>query len=142
MSYLLRHLHNAFHVDHAIQNEEERVTIIRFGCDSDTSCMEMIEFLMKVPEKITKFAVIYLVDIKEVPDFNVMYELYYPCTVMFFFRNKHIMVDLGISNNNKINWAVKTNEEFIAIIETVYKGAKNRWGLVVSPKDYSTKFIY
>jgi hypothetical protein len=35
------------------------------------------------------------VDISEVPDFNTMYELYDPCTVMFFFRNKHIMVDLG-----------------------------------------------
>lgn len=34
------------------------------------------------------FAVIYLVDISEVPDFNAMYELYDPCTVMFFFRNK------------------------------------------------------
>ena len=31
-----------------------------------------------------------------------MYELYDPCTVMFFFRNKHIMIDLGTGNNNKI----------------------------------------
>jgi hypothetical protein len=23
---------------------------------------------------------------------------------MFFFRNKHIMIDLGTGNNNKINW--------------------------------------
>ena len=30
-----------------------------------------------------------------------MYELYDPCTVMFFFRNKHIMIDLGTGNNNK-----------------------------------------
>jgi hypothetical protein len=32
-----------------------------------------------------------------------MYELYDPCTVMFFYRNKHIMIDLGTGNNNKIN---------------------------------------
>ena len=49
-----------------------------------------------------------------------MYELYDPCTVMFFyryvrwpimpyelvmtlaFRNKHIMIDLGTGNNNKM----------------------------------------
>ena len=36
-----------------------------------------------------------------------MYELYDPCTVMFFFRNKHIMIDLGTGNNNKINWAME-----------------------------------
>lgn len=33
-----------------------------------------------------------------------MYELYDECTVMFFFRNKHITIDLGTGNNNKINW--------------------------------------
>ena len=32
--------------------------------------------------------VIYLIDTTEVPDFNTMYELYDPCTVMFFYRNK------------------------------------------------------
>jgi DIM1 family U5 snRNP protein len=49
-----------------------------------------------------------------------MYELYDPCTVMFFYRfvtyditlclelnspnssNKHIMIDLGTGNNNKM----------------------------------------
>lgn len=36
--------------------------------------------------QVKNFAVIYLVDITEVPDFNKMYELYDPCTVMFFFR--------------------------------------------------------
>lgn len=66
----------------------------------------MDEVLASVAEAIKNFAVIYLVDITEVPDFNTMYELYDPCTVMFFFRNKHIMIDLGTGNNNKINWAL------------------------------------
>ena len=43
-------------------------------------------------------------------DFNKMYELYDPCTVMFFFRNKHIMIDLGTGNNNKINWAMEDKQ--------------------------------
>ena len=66
--------------------------------------MKMDEILYKVAEKIKKFAVIYLVDITDVPDFNTMYELYDSVTVMFFFRNKHMMIDLGTGNNNKINW--------------------------------------
>ncbi|XP_028909237.1 thioredoxin-like protein 4A isoform X2 [Ornithorhynchus anatinus] len=92
--------------------------------------------------KVKNFAVIYLVDITEVPDFNKMYELYDPCTVMFFFRNKHIMIDLGTGNNNKINWAMEDKQEMIDIIETVYRGARKGRGLVVSPKDYSTKYRY
>lgn len=70
----------------------------------------------------------------QVPDFNSMYELYDPCTVMFFFRNKHIMIDLGTGNNNKINWAMNDKQEFIDIVETVYRGARKGRGLVVSPK--------
>ena len=59
------------------------------------------------PPQIKNFAVVYLVgatragrgaagadrgvpqvDISKVPDFNKMYELYEPCTTMFFYRNK------------------------------------------------------
>ena len=56
--------------------------------------MRMDETLYKIANKVKNFAVIYLVDISEVPDFNKMYELYDPATVMFFFRNKHIMVNI------------------------------------------------
>lgn len=57
----------------------------------------LFQVMFKIAEKIKNFACIYLVDISEVPVFNKMYELYDPCTVMFFFRNKHIMIDLGWS---------------------------------------------
>jgi DIM1 family U5 snRNP protein len=101
--------------------------------------MKMDETLYGVAERVKNFAVIYLVDITEVPDFNKvltseccifipkcadsnnyfkqMYELYDPCTVMFFYRNKHIMVDLGTGNNNKINWAMDDKQEMIDLIE-------------------------
>jgi DIM1 family U5 snRNP protein len=104
--------------------------------------MEMDETLAKIAELVKNMAVIYLVDIDQVPDFNSMYELYDPCTVMFFYRNKHIMIDLGTGNNNKINFAIDSKQEMIDIIETVYTGARKGKGLVVSPKDYSTKYKY
>jgi DIM1 family U5 snRNP protein len=46
-----------------------------------------------------------------------MYELYDPCTTMFFFRNKHIMVDLGTGNNGNINWVISTKQEMTDIVE-------------------------
>ena len=101
------------------------------------------EVLMSIADKVKNFAVIYLVDITQVPDFNNMYELYDDCTTMFFFRNRHIMVDLGTGDNNKItNNMITDKQEFIDIIETVYRGASKGKGLVVSPKDYSTKYRY
>jgi U5 snRNP protein, DIM1 family len=142
MSYLLPHLTSGWAVDQAILTEENKVIVIRFGSDWDSTCMEMDEVLYSIAEDVRNFATIYLVDINDVPDFNAMYELYDPCTVMFFFRNKHIMVDLGTGNNNKINWVLGDRQEMIDIIEVVYRGASKGRGLVVSPKDYSTKYKY
>lgn len=116
--------------------------VIRFGSDSDPTCMQMDQTLAGLADDVKNFAVIYLVDIRAVPDFNEMYELYDPCTVMFFFRNKHIMIDLGTGNNNKITWVMREKQEVIDIIETVYRGARKGRGLVISPKDYSTKYRY
>lgn len=47
---------------------------------------------------------------------------------------QHIMIDLGTGNNNKINWAMNDKQEFIDIVEVVYRGARKGRGLVVSPK--------
>jgi len=142
MAYLLPHLHSGWAVDQAILAEEEKVVVVRFGHDWDPQCMEMDETLASIAEKVKNFAVIYLVDISEVPDFNKMYELYDPVTVMFFFRNKHMMIDLGTGNNNKINWPMHNKQEMVEIIETVHRGARMGRGLVISPKDYSTKYKY
>ena len=93
--------------------------------------------LEKVEYILSNFCKIYTVDIDLVPDFNILYELYDDCTVMFFYRGKHMKIDLGTGNNNKINWALENKQEFIDIVETIYRGAIKGKGLVVSPHDYS-----
>lgn len=84
-SVVLPHLESGWHVDQAILSEEERLVVIRFGRDHDPDCMRQDEVLYKIAERVKNFAVIYVCDIDRVPDFNTMYELYDPCTVMFFF---------------------------------------------------------
>ncbi|KAF9320813.1 Thioredoxin-like 4A [Podila horticola] len=139
MSSFLPHLKTCSAVDRAIQSEHDRVVILRFGIDWDPDCRRMDELLSLITGNIKNFAVVYLVDITEVPDFNTMYELYDPCTVMFFFRNKHILVDLGTGKITQINWVFESKRELIDIVETVFRGARKGRGLVVSPKDYSSR---
>ena len=86
MSFMLTHLDNGWQVDQAILSEEDKIVLIRFGHDWDPTCMKMDETLFAIAEKVKNYCHIYLVDITKVPDFNKMYELYDPCTVMFFFR--------------------------------------------------------
>lgn len=71
-----------------------------------------------------------------------MYELYDPMTIMYFYRNKHMMCDFGTGNNNKLNWVLEDKQELIDIIETIYKGAKKGRGLVVSPKGMFLKRFF
>ncbi|AET38931.1 U4/U6-U5 snRNP complex subunit DIB1 Ecym_3446 [Eremothecium cymbalariae DBVPG len=140
-SVFLPHLQSGWHVDQAIVTEEERLVVIRFGTDSDKSCMLMDEILYSIAPKVVNFAAIYICDINEVPDFNEMYELYEPMTVMFFYKNKHMMCDFGTGNNNKMNFVVDDKQEMIDILETIFRGARKNKGLVVSPYDYNYKRV-
>lgn len=81
-SVILPHLHSAWHVDQSILSEDDRLVVIRFGKDGHPDCLRQDDGLAKIAEKIKNFAVIYLCDIDEVPDFNSMYELYDPMTIM------------------------------------------------------------
>ncbi|MCL4127168.1 UNVERIFIED_CONTAM: hypothetical protein GTU68_039471 [Idotea baltica] len=101
--------------------------------------MQMDELIYKIAFKLSKFVVFYVVDTTKVPDFNTMYELYDPMTLMFFYRNRHMMIDTGTGNNNKITWVFEDKQEMIDICEVIYKGARKGKGLVVSPIDYSKK---
>ena len=112
---MLPHLDNGWEVDQAILNETEKLVVIRFGHDWDPRCMQMDEMLYKVAYKLSKFVVFYVVDTSKVPDFNVMYELYDPMTLMFFFRNKHMMIDTGTGNNNKITFLLEEKQELIDV---------------------------
>jgi len=141
-SVALPHLETGWHVDQAILSEDQRVVVIRFGRDWDPECMKQDEILYRIVDKIQNFAVVYVCDIDKTPDFNQMYELYDPMSLMFFFRNKHIMIDTGTGDNNKIKFLIEDKQELVDIIETVYRGARKGRGLVVSPKDYSTRHRY
>jgi DIM1 family U5 snRNP protein len=52
------------------------------------------------------------------------------------------MIDLGTGNNNKVNWPISNKQELFDLIEVVYRGARKGRGLVIAPKDYSTKYRY
>ncbi|CAF9935680.1 MAG: U4/U6-U5 snRNP complex subunit dib1 [Heterodermia speciosa] len=130
-------------LDQAIMSEEERLVVIRFGRDYDPDCSPPNrQSITGIADRVKNFAVIYVCDLDQVPDFKQMYELYDPVTLMFFFRNKHMMCDFGTGNNNKLNWVLEDKQELIDIVETIYRGAKKGRGLVVSPKDYSTRYRY
>jgi len=90
-SVVLPHLVTGWHVDQAIMSEEERLVIIRFGRDWDPDCMRqdevlyrkkfpapsmrpgLIWYILGIADRVKNFAVIYVCDLDQVPDFKQMY---------------------------------------------------------------------
>jgi len=137
MSVFLPHLPSGWHVDQAILSEEDRLVIIRFGHDADIETMQMDEVLYSIAEPVRQFAAIYVCDTTEVPDFNEMYELWDPVTVMFFYRNQHMMCDFGTGDNNKINFVIDDPQSMIDVTETIYRAAIKGKRFTASPIDFS-----
>lgn len=50
----------------------------------------MLNCAIGIADRVKNFAVLYVCDLDQVPDFKQMYELYDTVTLMFFFRNKHM----------------------------------------------------
>ena len=88
-SVVLPHLVTGWHVDQAILSEEERLVVIRFGRDWDPDCMRQDEVLYRtfqasfpsfpapngftgIADRVKNFAVIYVCDLDQVPDFKQM----------------------------------------------------------------------
>ena len=136
-SVFLQDLRTGWHVDQAILSEDDRIVVIRFGDPTVREVMAMDELLYKAAPLVSQFAVVYTCDTTVVRDFNDMYELWDPVTVMFFYRNKHMMVDFGTGNNNKLNFPLTDKQELVDILETGYRGAIKGRGQVTAPKDYS-----
>ena len=137
MAVFLPQLKHGYAVDQAILYEEERLVLIRFGEPQRAECMQQDEVLFKVAERVRLMAVVYLVDIGEVPDFNKLYELSGPSTLMFFFRNKHMLVDLHTGDNNKISFLIGDKQQLIDIIECVYLAARKGKGLAETPYNFA-----
>lgn len=137
MSVFLPHLPSGWHVDQAILSDDDKLIIIRFGDDASIECMQMDEVLYGIAEQVRNFATIYLCDTSEITDFNEMYELWDPVTVMFFYRNQHMLCDFGTGDNNKLNFVVEDPQVVIDVIESIYRAAINGKRFTVSPVDFS-----
>jgi DIM1 family U5 snRNP protein len=98
MAYLLPHLHSGYAVDQAILNENDRIVVLRFGRDWVPECMMMDKTLSRIAELVKNFAVVYLVDLDEVPDFNKVSN-----NLNIFYRRCKISVF-----NNNYNQAINT----------------------------------
>merc|ERR1712224_1013650 len=128
-------------LDRTIFNEKKRLVVIRFGDPEHPNCIRMDNTLLKIQQTIEPFAVVYFVNIAELSDYNNLYELFDPVSLMLFYKNQHLMTDLGTGNNNKINKVVQ-KDKLIEVLETAFNGALKGKKLIKTHVDLSSNYSY
>ncbi|KAH9512830.1 Thioredoxin-like protein 4B [Bulinus truncatus] len=141
MSYLLTTLTTKKEVDRVIRETEDLVLVLRFGRDTDSSCLELddiVLWLSKTADDLANMAAIYLVDVDKVPIYTQYFDISLIPSVIFFFNGQHIKVDWGSPDHTKFVGSFKHKQDFIDVVEVIYRGAMKGRVMVTSPLDPQT----
>ncbi|CAJ0962057.1 unnamed protein product [Ranitomeya imitator] len=135
MSFLLPKISSKSDVDHVIKTTAEVVLVLRFGRDDDPVCLQLDNILAKTSHDLSKMAAIYLVDVDKVPVYRQYFDISYIPSTVFFFNGQHMKVDYGSPDHTKFVGSFKTKQDFIDLIEVIYRGAMRGKLIVQSPID-------
>ncbi|KAF7689675.1 thioredoxin-like protein 4B [Silurus meridionalis] len=135
MSLFLPKLSSKKEVDEVIKTVAEKVLVLRFGRDEDSVCMQLDEILSKTSHDLSKMTSIYLVDVDKMPVYTRYFDISYIPSIVFFFNGQHMKVDYGSPDHTKFVGCFKTKQDFIDLIEVIYRGAMRGKLIVRSPID-------
>ncbi|KAK8821221.1 hypothetical protein WA538_005850, partial [Blastocystis sp. DL] len=122
MDALLKHLSTKSEIDDVIRNTEDKVVVLRFGKSNDIVCMQQDDILYKSEILVSKMADIYVVDVDAVPIYTEYFDISLIPATIFFYNATHIKIDCSRPDNTKWIGAFQTKQDFIDVVETVYKG--------------------
>ncbi|KAJ8253217.1 hypothetical protein GJAV_G00210390 [Gymnothorax javanicus] len=135
MSLFLPKLSCKKDIDDVIKGVAEKVLVLRFGRDDDTVCLQLDEILSKTSHDLSNMASIYLVDVDKAPVYTRYFDINYIPSTVFFFNGQHMKVDYGSPDHTKFVGSFKTKQDFIDLIEVIYRGAMRGKLIVQSPID-------
>uniref|UniRef100_A0A3P8V2I9 Thioredoxin-like 4B n=1 Tax=Cynoglossus semilaevis TaxID=244447 RepID=A0A3P8V2I9_CYNSE len=127
-------------IDEVIKGVAEKVVVLRFGRDEDSVCLQLDEILSKSAHDLSNMASIYIVDVDKAPHMKVDYG--WVISIVFQFKyqkSKHIHRKNNTGNcspdHTKFVGSFKTKQDFMDLIEVIYRGAMRGKMIVQSPID-------
>ncbi|XP_023239654.1 thioredoxin-like protein 4B [Centruroides sculpturatus] len=135
MSFLLPELKTKQDVDEAIKKTEDKVLALRFGRKNESSCLRLDDILAKTSPLLSKMADIYIVEVEDVPVYTHYFDITLIPATVFFFNGQHIKVDYGTQDHTKFIGCFQEKQDFIDLIEVIYRGAMQGKLMINSPID-------
>ncbi|KAL9228297.1 hypothetical protein vseg_003891 [Gypsophila vaccaria] len=123
-------------VDNLIRDTLDKVLVLRFGLSSDSATLHLDDILGKSAHEVSKFASIALVDIDSDDDVNVYvdyFDITFVPSTVFFFNAHHMKMDSGTADHTKWIGAFYKKQDFIDVVEAIYRGAMKGKLIVTCP---------
>ncbi len=85
----------------------------------------MANNIERIAVRVSRYCTFYFADTSVMTEFDAMYELHAeePLALLFFYRGKHVKLDVGTGNYNKINFPLD-EDELLSVVEAAFVGAK------------------
>ncbi|XP_071155610.1 thioredoxin-like protein 4B isoform X1 [Mytilus edulis] len=135
MSFIIPQLSTKQEVDEVIRKTEDVVLVLRFGRENDVTCMQLDHILSKLIPELRKMAAIYTVDVDSIPVYTRYFDISLIPSTIFFFNAQHIKVDWGTPDHTKFIGSFKTKQDFIDVVEMIFRGAMKGKVMIKSPLD-------
>ncbi|KAJ3291911.1 Thioredoxin-like protein 4B [Borealophlyctis nickersoniae] len=137
MSYILPTLSSKSEIDRVIRETEDRVVVLRFGRANDPGCLQQDHVLAKSFEELRKMAAVWTVEVDSVPEYGRYFDISLIPATIFFFNAHHMKVDYGTPDHTKWIGAFANKQDFIDLVEVIYRGAMRGKLIVNCPIDRS-----
>ncbi|XP_050244004.1 uncharacterized protein LOC126692431 isoform X1 [Quercus robur] len=124
-SYLLKVLTKKQEVDAIIRDTIDKILVLCFGRASDPVCLQLDGILSKSAQEVSKFASVALVDIdsNEIQVYVKYFDITFIPSTVFFFNVHHMKMDFGTADHTKWVGAFHKKQDFIDVVEAIYRGA-------------------
>ncbi|CAA0823894.1 mRNA splicing factor- thioredoxin-like U5 snRNP [Striga hermonthica] len=125
MEYLLPTLREKKGVDNLIRDTLDKVLVLRFGRSSDAVCLQLDDVLYKSARDVSRFAAVALVDVdsEEIQVYVKYFDISFIPSTVFFFNAHHMKMDSGSADHTKWVGIFQTKQDFIDVVEAIYRGA-------------------
>nr|GLL42774.1 thioredoxin-like protein 4B [Ipomoea trifida] len=135
MDYILRTLRTKQEIDSIIRDTIDKVLVLRFGRSSDAVCLQLDDVLYKSAAEVSKFATVALADVdsEEVQVYVKYFDITLIPSTVFFFNAHHMKMDSGSADHTKWIGAFQTKQDFIDVVEAIYRGAMKGKLIVTCP---------